>query len=35
MGGTQIPARVSPMGMDEAAVRGFWHGYLSLMRETP
>ena len=34
MGGAQIPARVSPMGMDEAAVRGFWQGYLSLMRET-
>ena len=34
MGGSEIPRKVSPMGMDETAVRGFWQGYLELMGET-
>lgn len=33
MGGKDIPPRVSPMGAEETAVRGFWQGYLKLMQE--
>ena len=32
MGGTDVRPDYAPMGMDENSVRGFWTGYLKLMR---
>jgi len=34
MGGADVVPRVAPIGLDENAVRGFWKGYLSLMKGT-
>ena len=31
MGGNDVRDEVSPMGMDENAVRGFWKGYRQIM----
>ena len=33
MGGTDVVSKVSPIGLDENAVRGFWKGYLALMSD--
>lgn len=33
MGGADIQRRCAPIGMDENAVRGFWNGYFSLMKQ--
>jgi len=33
MGGTDVRETVSPMGMDENAVRGFWKGYRQIMAD--
>lgn len=32
MSGTEVAQEVSPIGMDENAVRGFWKGYWALLR---
>ena len=33
MGGDDVRSVVSPIGMDENGVRGFWQGYFNLMRD--